>query len=131
MDPMGGETGGKIDELVSQRTFEEEFGGRILRAIGAGNSPVKMYGKLYINGNLIRKRRGNYLWDYFFQPCLPDGTPYGRKYVTCVLCGRDISWGGKGLAPLRKHIHRFHFADESGKRESVEHVVKMFGEGVL
>lgn len=69
--------------------------------------PVRMYGKWLIDGNSVRLRKHE-IWNYFYQECLPNGRPVGNTYVTCILCGREMVWRGKGLGKLRNHLSKIH-----------------------
>lgn len=83
----------------SEETFPVERG-----------KPIKMFGKWLIDGNSVRSRQHE-TWNYFYQECLPDGRRIGYRYVTCIICGRDMYWNGKGLGKLKAHLQKIHDLD--------------------
>lgn len=74
---------------------------------GEGRGPVRKFDRWLIPGNLVRLRKHK-TWNYFYQECLPNGKCTGCKWVTCILCGRDMAWNGKGLAKLNTHLRSIH-----------------------
>jgi hypothetical protein len=72
-----------------------------------GGDPIRKFDRWLIKGNSVRLRKHE-TWNYFYQECLPNGRCVGNKWVTCILCGRDMAWNGKGLAKLKTHLRKIH-----------------------
>lgn len=116
-----------LPRIPSAEEFEYALGDEILRLTDGDKGPIRMFGDTYINGNIVRQRGPYPVWNYFFQKCLPNGTLIGKRYATCVVCGRDILWNGRGLESLRNHLHKIHLRGEREREETLEIVQKRYG----
>jgi hypothetical protein len=106
-----------------------ELLGNLAQAIATPH-PIRLFGKLCINGNVVRVRKPVPEWAYFYHTCHANGKVLESHRVTCCICGKDICWGGRGLAPLKTHLNKIHFKTEAQRARTITSLTKVFGEKV-